>query len=71
MRFWWRIIDDGITSVCVLQLHLVHWNTKYSSFSEAAIQPDGLAVVGVFLKVSGATFLSPTAPFAHCYVINM
>lgn len=34
------------------QLHLVHWNTKYPSFGEAASQPDGLAVVGVFLQVS-------------------
>lgn len=34
------------------QLHLVHWNTKYASFGEAASQPDGLAVVGVFLQVS-------------------
>lgn len=34
-----------------IQLHLVHWNTKYPSFGEAASQPDGLAVVGVFLKV--------------------
>ncbi|XP_059617894.1 carbonic anhydrase 2 [Phlebotomus argentipes] len=33
------------------ELHLVHWNaTKYSSFDEAARQPDGLAVLGVFLK---------------------
>lgn len=40
------------------QLHLVHWNTKYGSFGEAVSQPDGLAVVGIFLQVSGATFLS-------------
>ncbi|CAG4965281.1 carbonic anhydrase 2 [Colias croceus] len=34
------------------ELHLVHWNTsKYRSFSEAAGQPDGLAVLGVFLVV--------------------
>lgn len=34
------------------ELHLVHWNqTKYASFAEAAGQPDGLAVLGVFLKV--------------------
>lgn len=34
------------------ELHLVHWNTtKYASFSEAASHPDGLAVLGVFLKV--------------------
>lgn len=33
------------------ELHLVHWNaSKYSSFSEAATYPDGLAVLGVFLK---------------------
>ncbi|XP_030624287.1 carbonic anhydrase-like [Chanos chanos] len=35
------------------ELHLVHWNTKYPSFSDAASQPDGLAVVGVFLEVGG------------------
>uniref|UniRef100_A0AAY3ZZR4 Carbonic anhydrase n=1 Tax=Denticeps clupeoides TaxID=299321 RepID=A0AAY3ZZR4_9TELE len=34
------------------ELHLVHWNTKYGSFAEAASQSDGLAVVGVFLQVS-------------------
>ncbi|KAJ8010135.1 hypothetical protein DPEC_G00071840 [Dallia pectoralis] len=33
------------------ELHLVHWNTKYSSFGAAAGQSDGLAVVGVFLQV--------------------
>ncbi|XP_058981167.1 carbonic anhydrase 2 [Musca domestica] len=33
------------------ELHLVHWNTtKYQTFNEAAAQPDGLAVLGVFLK---------------------
>ncbi|KAG7488249.1 hypothetical protein MATL_G00033570 [Megalops atlanticus] len=36
------------------ELHLVHWNTKYPSFGDAASQSDGLAVVGVFLKVGGA-----------------
>ncbi|XP_075069843.1 carbonic anhydrase 13-like [Mixophyes fleayi] len=34
------------------ELHIVHWNSaKYSSFEEAAIKPDGLAVLGVFLKI--------------------
>lgn len=33
------------------ELHLVHWNTKYESFGEAVAHCDGLAVVGVFLKV--------------------
>lgn len=45
--------QDHFFPVCLFdfQLHLVHWNTKYASFNEAASQPDGLAVVGVFLKV--------------------
>lgn len=35
------------------ELHLVHWNqTKYPSFDEAAKHHDGLAVLGVFLKVN-------------------
>ena len=33
------------------ELHLVHYNTAYGSFGEAADKPDGLAVLGVFLKV--------------------
>lgn len=34
------------------ELHLVHWNTtKYTTFDEAAKHHDGLAVLGVFLKV--------------------
>ncbi|XP_036120377.1 carbonic anhydrase 2 isoform X2 [Molossus molossus] len=36
------------------ELHLVHWNTKYGAFSKAVQQPDGLAVLGVFLKVGDA-----------------
>nr|XP_021522677.1 carbonic anhydrase 2 [Aotus nancymaae] len=34
------------------ELHLVHWNTKYGDFGKAAQQPDGLAVLGIFLKVT-------------------
>ncbi|XP_076014211.1 carbonic anhydrase 1-like isoform X2 [Genypterus blacodes] len=36
------------------ELHLVHWNTKYPSFGEAVGKSDGLAVVGVFLKIGAA-----------------
>lgn len=49
--------SEGIVScICFIhsQLHLVHWNTKYPSFGEAASKPDGLAVVGVFLQVSSS-----------------
>uniref|UniRef100_A0A3Q0QY21 carbonic anhydrase n=1 Tax=Amphilophus citrinellus TaxID=61819 RepID=A0A3Q0QY21_AMPCI len=38
------------------RLHLVHWNTKYQSFGEAVDKPDGLAVVGVFLKGKQTSF---------------
>ncbi|XP_034061793.1 carbonic anhydrase 5A, mitochondrial isoform X2 [Gymnodraco acuticeps] len=34
------------------ELHLVHWNSdKYSLFEEAVMEENGLAVIGVFLKV--------------------
>jgi len=33
------------------ELHLVHYNTAYGSFADAVDKPDGLAVLGVFLKV--------------------
>ncbi|XP_057387632.1 carbonic anhydrase 2 [Balaenoptera acutorostrata] len=36
------------------ELHLVHWNTKYGEFGKAAQQPDGLAVLGIFLKIGDA-----------------
>ena len=32
------------------ELHLVHWNTKYSSFAEACHHPDGLCVLGILLQ---------------------
>uniref|UniRef100_A0A7M4DX58 Alpha-carbonic anhydrase domain-containing protein n=1 Tax=Crocodylus porosus TaxID=8502 RepID=A0A7M4DX58_CROPO len=40
-----------------MYLHVVHWNAdRYSSFVEAARQPDGLAVMAVFLKGKQALF---------------
>ncbi|NXW61185.1 CAH9 anhydrase, partial [Eurystomus gularis] len=33
------------------EIHVVHYNTKYGSFKEAMIHPDGLAVLGAFLEV--------------------
>ncbi|XP_055790434.1 carbonic anhydrase 5B, mitochondrial-like isoform X3 [Salvelinus fontinalis] len=36
----------------VIQLHMVHWNSnKYSRFEEAVMEENGLAVIGVFLKI--------------------
>lgn len=37
------------------ELHLVHWNTKYGEFGKAVQQPDGLAVLGIFLKIGPPT----------------
>ncbi|XP_061587488.1 carbonic anhydrase [Cololabis saira] len=59
-HFHWGAGDDrgsehtvnGTKFPC--ELHLVHWNTKYPSFGDAADKPDGLAVVGVFLKIGPA-----------------
>ncbi|MEQ2273203.1 carbonic anhydrase [Xenotaenia resolanae] len=56
-HFHWGASDDKGSEHTVAgtkypaELHLVHWNTKYESFGKAASQPDGLAVVGVFLKI--------------------
>jgi carbonic anhydrase len=36
-----------------LEMHMVHWNTKYDSFATAATQPDGLAVLGFFFDATG------------------
>ncbi|KAL4648442.1 carbonic anhydrase-like [Arapaima gigas] len=59
-HFHWGSSDDRGSEHTVggkkypCELHLVHWNTKYPSFAEAASKPDGLAVLGVFLKVGVA-----------------
>uniref|UniRef100_G3NMV1 Carbonic anhydrase n=1 Tax=Gasterosteus aculeatus aculeatus TaxID=481459 RepID=G3NMV1_GASAC len=59
-HFHWGASDDKGSEHTVngtkypAELHLVHWNTKYASFGEAASKPDGLAVVGVFLEIGGA-----------------
>ncbi|CAK6967516.1 carbonic anhydrase 1 [Scomber scombrus] len=56
-HFHWGASDDKGSEHTVsgtkypAELHLVHWNTKYPSFGDAASKPDGLAVVGVFLKI--------------------
>jgi len=36
------------------ELHLVHFNTKYKEAGVALDKPDGLAVLGVFIKVGAA-----------------
>ncbi|XP_051969683.1 carbonic anhydrase 2 [Xyrauchen texanus] len=56
-HFHWGASDDKgsehtMDGKCYpAELHLVHWNTKYTKFQEAVDKPDGLAVVGVFLEV--------------------
>uniref|UniRef100_F7BGW4 Carbonic anhydrase n=1 Tax=Ornithorhynchus anatinus TaxID=9258 RepID=F7BGW4_ORNAN len=59
-HFHWGSCDDKGSEHTVdgvkyaAELHLVHWNTKYGKFGEAVKHPDGLAVLGVFLKVGNA-----------------
>uniref|UniRef100_A0A8C4NJ48 Carbonic anhydrase n=1 Tax=Eptatretus burgeri TaxID=7764 RepID=A0A8C4NJ48_EPTBU len=44
-------IVDG--NAYAAELHMVHWNSsKYSSMQQAVTQPDGLAVIGVFIQGS-------------------
>ncbi|XP_010012747.1 PREDICTED: carbonic anhydrase 9-like, partial [Nestor notabilis] len=33
------------------EIHVVHYNTKYDSFKEAMVHPDGLAVLAAFLEM--------------------
>ncbi|TTQ07463.1 Carbonic anhydrase 1 [Bagarius yarrelli] len=61
-HFHWGASDDKGSEHTVngkmypAELHLVHWNTKYPNFGEAASKSDGLAVVGVFLEGTQTTF---------------
>lgn len=41
-----------------MEAHAVHYNSKYSSFKEAADKPDGLAVVAFFLEVSSSNIFA-------------
>ncbi|XP_060777341.1 carbonic anhydrase 2-like [Neoarius graeffei] len=56
-HFHWGSSDDKGSEHTVdgkmypAELHLVHWNTTYPNFGEAASTSDGLAVVGVFLEI--------------------
>jgi len=37
-----------------LEMHLVHYNTKYGTFDDAVKKTDGLAVLGVMIDVGAA-----------------
>ncbi|KPP57749.1 carbonic anhydrase-like [Scleropages formosus] len=59
-HFHWGASDDRGSEHTVdgakfpAELHLVHWNTKYPNFAQSTTQPDGLAVIGVFLQIGDA-----------------
>ncbi|KFW62997.1 Carbonic anhydrase 3, partial [Pygoscelis adeliae] len=42
-------VIDGVKYAA--ELHMVHWNPKHGNFAGALKQPDGVAVVGILLKV--------------------
>ncbi|NXU14181.1 CAH5B anhydrase, partial [Pardalotus punctatus] len=47
-----NVFNVLISPLFLFQLHLVHWNAvEYPSFEEAVMEGNGLAVIGVFLKV--------------------
>ncbi|KAL4681400.1 hypothetical protein H8959_006877 [Pygathrix nigripes] len=57
-HFHWGAIDawgseHTVDSKCFpAELHLVHWNAvKFENFEDAALEENGLAVIGVFLKL--------------------
>lgn len=55
-RGWWRNTKrcDSLSP----QLHIVHYDSdSYNSLSEAAKSPEGLAVLGILIEVSGPHFL--------------
>ena len=39
------------------ELHLVHFNTKYGDLGNAVDKPDGLAVLGMLIKVACQLFI--------------
>lgn len=41
-----------ISHAYLLQIHFVHYNTKYSEIGAALSQSDGLMVMGFFLEVT-------------------
>ncbi|XP_069492256.1 carbonic anhydrase 5A, mitochondrial isoform X2 [Ambystoma mexicanum] len=57
-HFHWGAIDEWgsehtvDSKVFPAELHLVHWNScKYTSFEDAIMEANGLAVIAVFLKI--------------------
>ncbi|XP_040591032.1 carbonic anhydrase 6 [Mesocricetus auratus] len=51
---------DGIRRV--IEIHVVHFNSKYGSYDEAKSKPDGLAVLAVFIEIdeyAENTYYSP------------
>lgn len=64
-------VDPSISHSFLFQLHLVHWNAVvYPTFEEAVMEGNGLAVIGVFLKVISLCVISSNDAFLFsCYPI--
>ena len=50
-----------------LEMHLVHYNSKYADIGEAVSHEDGLAVIGIFFEVSSSNnvYLQPIIEAAN------
>lgn len=40
-----------------VEMHIVHKNTRYNTVAEASMHSDGLAVLGIFLKIDNVSIL--------------
>lgn len=52
-------------------MHIVHYNTKYSSYDEAILHPDGLAVLGMLIELqqrANIAFRRIIQPFESIYI---
>lgn len=54
------LMDLFFISLC-FQLHLLHWNPKYSNYLDAVRRTDGIAVLAIFLQVGALV------PPLYCY----
>lgn len=67
-RGWWKN-TDSIPSP-LPQLHIVHYDSdSYESLSEAAQRPQGLAVLGILIEVSGPPILPRSVPTPQSYSV--
>ena len=51
-------LQSSLFQMFSAELHLVHFNTKYGDLGNAVDKPDGLAVLGMLIKVAHKLFIN-------------